>query len=32
MSDPRVQRIAVLGLGNVGGLIADLLRDRGFDV
>lgn len=32
MTDSRVERIAVLGLGNVGGLIADLLRDRGFDV
>ncbi len=26
------ERIAVLGLGNVGGLIADMLEERGFDV
>jgi saccharopine dehydrogenase (NAD+, L-lysine-forming) len=32
MSDSRVERIAVLGLGNVGALIADMLRDRGFAV
>jgi saccharopine dehydrogenase-like NADP-dependent oxidoreductase len=32
MTDSRVQRIAVLGLGNVGALIADMLRERGFDV
>jgi saccharopine dehydrogenase (NAD+, L-lysine-forming) len=32
MTGSPVQRIAVLGLGNVGGLIADMLRDRGFDV
>jgi saccharopine dehydrogenase-like NADP-dependent oxidoreductase len=27
-----IERIAVLGLGNVGGLIADMLTERGFDV
>ncbi len=27
-----IERIAVLGLGNVGGLIADMLIERGFDV
>ena len=32
MTDSRVQRIAVLGLGNVGALIADMLRERGFEV
>jgi saccharopine dehydrogenase-like NADP-dependent oxidoreductase len=32
MADSRVQRIAVLGLGNVGALIADMLRERGFEV
>lgn len=32
MTDLRVGRIAVLGLGNVGGLIADMLRERGFEV
>ncbi|MDQ6817043.1 MAG: saccharopine dehydrogenase NADP-binding domain-containing protein [Actinomycetota bacterium] len=29
---PSIERIAVLGLGNVGGLIADMLSERGFDV
>jgi saccharopine dehydrogenase-like NADP-dependent oxidoreductase len=32
MSDSRVERIAVLGLGNVGALIADMLLERGFEV
>jgi saccharopine dehydrogenase (NAD+, L-lysine-forming) len=32
MSDARVGRIAVLGLGNVGALIADMLLERGFEV
>jgi saccharopine dehydrogenase-like NADP-dependent oxidoreductase len=32
MTDSRIERIAVLGLGNVGALIADMLRERGFDV
>ncbi len=27
-----IEQIAVLGLGNVGGLIADMLAERGFDV
>jgi saccharopine dehydrogenase-like NADP-dependent oxidoreductase len=31
-SHPRVGRIAVVGLGNVGRLIADMLIERGFDV
>lgn len=32
MTHSRVERVAVLGLGHVGGLIADMLRERGFDV
>jgi saccharopine dehydrogenase-like NADP-dependent oxidoreductase len=32
VGDRRVQRIAVLGLGNVGALIAEMLRERGYDV
>lgn len=32
MTDSSLKRVAVLGLGNVGGLIADMLRERGFDV
>ena len=28
----RVDRIAVVGLGNVGRLIADMLVERGFEV
>ena len=32
MTDLRVERIAVLGLGNVGGLIADMLQERGFEI
>jgi saccharopine dehydrogenase (NAD+, L-lysine-forming) len=28
----RIERVAVLGLGNVGGLIADMLAERGFVV
>lgn len=31
-SPPRVTRVAVVGLGNVGRLIADMLVERGFDV
>ncbi len=31
-SQPRVGRIAVIGLGNVGRLIADMLVERGFEV
>jgi saccharopine dehydrogenase (NAD+, L-lysine-forming) len=31
-SDSRVRRIAVVGLGNVGRLIADMLVERGVDV
>jgi saccharopine dehydrogenase (NAD+, L-lysine-forming) len=31
-SSSRVGRIAVVGLGNVGRLIADMLADRGFEV
>lgn len=30
-SDSRVQRVAVVGLGNVGRLIADMLDDHGFE-
>lgn len=32
MTDSPVQRIAVLGLGRVGSLIAEMLRERGFEV
>jgi saccharopine dehydrogenase (NAD+, L-lysine-forming) len=32
MTESRVERIAVLGLGNVGALIADMLMERGFEV
>jgi saccharopine dehydrogenase-like NADP-dependent oxidoreductase len=31
-SDSRVGRVAVIGLGNVGRLIADMLVERGFEV
>ena len=30
--NPRVDRIAVVGLGNVGRLVADMLVERGFEV
>jgi saccharopine dehydrogenase (NAD+, L-lysine-forming) len=30
--EPRVRRVAVIGLGNVGRLIADMLAEREFDV
>src|SRR5437763_11414987 len=32
VTDSSIERIAVLGLGNVGALIADMLRERGFEV
>jgi saccharopine dehydrogenase-like NADP-dependent oxidoreductase len=32
MTHSDVKRVAVLGLGHVGALIADMLRERGFDV
>ena len=31
-SNSRVGRVAVVGLGNVGRLIADMLIERGFEV
>lgn len=32
VSNSRVRRVAVVGLGNVGRLIADMLTERGFEV
>jgi saccharopine dehydrogenase-like NADP-dependent oxidoreductase len=32
MTESRVERVAVLGLGHIGALIAEMLRERGFEV